>query len=80
MPNGVPAELESLLLSVGVLHIMTIGLAHILGGSAWSGRVARAFLRFYRGLLALPFTLMARILTAIGSAIRGGGSSKKKGK
>ena len=67
-------DLESLMLSVIALHIGIIGFAHIVGGSAWSGRVTRAFLKFYRGLLALPFTLAARLLTAIGSAIRGGGN------
>lgn len=72
MPSVPVADLESLMLSVIVLHIMAIGFAHIVGGSAWSGRVARAFLKFYRGLLALPFVAIAKIATSVAGLIRGG--------
>lgn len=64
---------HELLVAIAAMHIMLIGLAHIVGGSAWSNRVARGMWRFYRRIASLPFQLIAWAATNIARLIRGGG-------
>jgi len=50
---------------------MLIGAAHIVGGSKWSGKVARTLLAIPRAIVGWPVVWLGAAVVAIGLAIKG---------
>lgn len=52
--------------------VMSAGVAHIMGGDAWSNAVMRFYMRIVRWTVGWPFILLGRAVMALGRAIKGG--------
>ncbi len=73
-------NIETLFVSVILLQFGIAGLAHIVGGAAWSGRVVKFFASIWRWILSLPFVLLGQMVTFAGHKIRGSAPKKRKRK
>jgi len=66
------------MVSVLVLMIMTLGLAHMVRGSAGSRWLATQYWRIFRWTVGLPFILAGYLFSYAGQKIRGGRSGQKQ--